>query len=171
MPIPLAYLITFSCYGTRLHGDEAGSVDRNHRIPTAPFAPPKPARAVFEENRMTRNAFHLEDRQRQIVLEAIQQHCIQRNWSLRAVHVRSTHVHLVVSAETTPEKILNDVKAYSSRALNRCSGQAPVFRRWTRHGSTRYLWNAEGVAAAVRYVVEEQGEPMAVWLNKDEELL
>jgi hypothetical protein len=26
--LPLAYLITFRCYGTWLHGDERGSVDR-----------------------------------------------------------------------------------------------------------------------------------------------
>ncbi len=27
---PLAYLITFRTYGTWLHGDERGSVDKNH---------------------------------------------------------------------------------------------------------------------------------------------
>src|ERR1700747_68137 len=27
--IPLAYLITFRCYGTSLHGDEQGSIDRH----------------------------------------------------------------------------------------------------------------------------------------------
>jgi hypothetical protein len=26
--IPLAYLITFRCYGTWLHGDKRGSIDR-----------------------------------------------------------------------------------------------------------------------------------------------
>src|ERR1700674_1130034 len=28
--IPLAYLITFRCYGTWLHGDKRGSIDRFH---------------------------------------------------------------------------------------------------------------------------------------------
>ena len=27
--IPLAYLISFRCYGTWLHGDERGSIDRS----------------------------------------------------------------------------------------------------------------------------------------------
>ena len=28
--VAIAYLITFRCYGTWLHGDERGSVDRKH---------------------------------------------------------------------------------------------------------------------------------------------
>ena len=36
-------------------------------------------------------------------------------------------------------------------------------RRWGRHGSTRYLWTREAVAAAIHYVVYEQGEGMAVF--------
>ena len=33
--------------------------------------------------------------------------------------VTSNHVHLVVEAEARPERILNDLKAYASRCLNR----------------------------------------------------
>jgi hypothetical protein len=35
--IPLAYLITFRCYGTWLHGDARGSIDRFHNIYDSPF--------------------------------------------------------------------------------------------------------------------------------------
>jgi len=38
--IPLAYLITFRCYGTWLHGDERGSVDRFHNQYQSPSAAP-----------------------------------------------------------------------------------------------------------------------------------
>ena len=37
MDIPLAYHITFGTYGTRLHGNERGSVDRAHNAPGEPF--------------------------------------------------------------------------------------------------------------------------------------
>src|SRR2546421_10613910 len=36
--IPIAYLITFRCYGTWLHGDERGSVDREHNRYKTPYA-------------------------------------------------------------------------------------------------------------------------------------
>lgn len=55
------------------------------------------------------------------------------------------------------------LKSYSSRALNEHALDGPDRRRWARHGSTRYLWTAEAVRAAVRYVVLEQGESMAVF--------
>jgi hypothetical protein len=37
--IPLAYFFTFRAYGTWLHGDERGSVDRFHNQYGTPFRP------------------------------------------------------------------------------------------------------------------------------------
>jgi hypothetical protein len=67
----------------------------------------------------------------------------------------------------TPEKILNQVKAYASRALNQKGFDNASRKRWTIHGSTRYLWNPDQVGSAIHYVIREQGEPMAVWENRD----
>jgi hypothetical protein len=57
---------------------------------------------------------------------------------------------------------MRDFKAYASRALNRIEGPR---RRWARHGSTRWLWRDQDVRRAIRYIVEEQGEPMAVFVG------
>lgn len=37
----------------------------------------------------------------------------------------------------------------------------------THHGSTRYLWKREQVEEAVAYVVDEQGEAIAVHVKED----
>src|SRR5437773_9644786 len=37
---PLGYLITFRCYGTWLHGNDKGSIDRHHNRYGAPLIPP-----------------------------------------------------------------------------------------------------------------------------------
>ena len=103
-----------------------------------------------------------------MVLEAVCELCSHRGWTLLAAHVRMQHVHLVVAAEDAPEKVLQDAKKYSSRALNRAGMEEKSQRRWTRHGSTRYLWKPESVGAAIHYVVREQGEPMAVWEQSKE---
>jgi hypothetical protein len=39
----------------------------------------------------------------------------------------------------------------------------PDRKRWARHGSTRFLWNAEHVSAAIQYVIDEQGDAMSVF--------
>ena len=58
---------------------------------------------------------------------------------------------------------MNDIKSYASRSLNQTGLDEPARKRWARHGSTRWLWKAEHISAAIRYVVDEQGEAMAVF--------
>ena len=79
---------------------------------------------------------------------------------LHAAHVRSNHVHLVVTAAGRPERILNEFKTAVSRRLNKAFPAERNRTRWTRHGSTRYLWTEEAVAEKVHYVLEGQGEPL-----------
>ena len=158
-PFPLAYLITFTCYGSRLHGDDDGSVNKAHNVAGSPFLVPRRGWVITDQRQMKQSPYRLDRTQRQIVLRAIQQHCAHRDWRLLAAHVRSTHVHIVVAAE----RILTEFKAYTSRALSRSGLEERSRKRWTHHGSTRYLWQPKHVAAAVEYVVYGQGEAMALW--------
>jgi len=112
---------------------------------------------------MNQPPYKLESESRWAVLRALRDVCSHRGWNLLAAHVRSTHAHVVVEAEALPEKVMNDFKAYASRALNRLERDEPDRRRWARHGSTRWLWTDQDVRDAIRYVIDEQGEPMAVY--------
>jgi REP element-mobilizing transposase RayT len=165
--IPLAYLITFTCYGTRLRGNETGSVDRKHNVHGTPFLLPRLSWVGADEVHMKQKPYELDQARRAVVLATIRTVCARRGWTLLAAHVRTNHVHLVVVAEDIPEKILNDLKAYASRALNQSGLENSSRNRWTRHGSTQYLWQPEHVGASIQYVVREQGEPMAVWESPD----
>lgn len=159
----MRYFITFSCYGARLHGGESGSVDRHHNLFGSRLLDPDEDRVRGERRVMLQEPYVLDETGRVAVLTAIQHHCAHRGWNLLAVHVRSNHVHVVVEAEARPERIMNEFKSYASRELNRLGRDGPDRRRWARHGSTRWLWRDEDVRQAVHYVVEEQGEPMAVF--------
>lgn len=64
----------------------------------------------------------------------------------------------------------NAFKSYASRKLAEQGFDPPDRRRWARHASTRYLWTAEHVEAASRYVVYEQGEPMEVFEDEERRL-
>ena len=163
-PTPLAYLITYTCYGTRLHGDERGSVDRRHTHPGAPNLPADKERQRKARARMLQPSYKMDPARRNLVLEAILEACQYHSWTPYAVHVRTNHVHCVVHALSIPERVMNTFKARSSSKLNK-AGLDPVGRRrWTRHGSTPYLWKEEAVEAAIHYVIYEQGEPMAVYM-------
>lgn len=164
---PLAYLITFRTYGTWLHGKQAGSVDRGHNMPGTPMLSPDPDREAYERSLMDQAPYELDAPRRDIVLATLQEVCLCRRWTLVAAHVRTDHVHVVVQAEAAPEKVLNDFKTYASRRLSQAGFGNSQRKRWTRHGSTRYLWKREQVIAAIRYVVEEQGLPLAVYEDPD----
>lgn len=116
---------------------------------------------------MVQPPYSLDEAGRDAVLEAMQEVCLRRDWSLLIAHVRANHVHAVVNAEASPERVMNDFKAYASRRLNRLGVDEPNRKRWARHGSTRWLWKPEHVSAAVQYVVSEQGEPMSVYVRQD----
>jgi REP element-mobilizing transposase RayT len=165
--VPLAYLITFTCYGTHLHGDEEGSVDRGHNIPRTPHLLPNPDRMRTEQMRMQEAAYAMDASCRSLVLRTLVEVSAHRGWSLLAAHVRTNHVHVVIHGDAAPERVMNDFKSYISRRLNEQGFDDGDRRRWTRHGSTRYLWRPEHVEAAIHYVVHEQGEPMAVFEDKE----
>ena len=159
----MTYLITFACYGCHLHGDGSGSVDPTHNVPGTPVLEEDSARAAWEEQRLDQPAYHLDETRRDAVLEAIQEVCGHRGWSLLAAHVRSNHVPTVVEAEAEPERVMQDFKAYASRGLNRMGLDHPNRKRWARHGSTRWLWKPQHVSAAIQYVVAEQGDAMSAF--------
>jgi REP element-mobilizing transposase RayT len=167
-PFPLAYLITFRCYGSWLHGDVRGAMDRqrNHRYGT-PRIPPNYALRKSEQARLKQASVTLNAAHRELVEAAIREVCHYRNYRLLALNVRTNHVHVVVAAARKPESILVAFKAYTSRRLREaglCSNEQPL---WSRHGSTQYLWKSHQVESAIEYVINGQGEEL--WPLPDRE--
>lgn len=110
--MPLAYFITFSTYGTWLHGDDRGSVDRQNNGYRTPFLPRNGVRQSAEQSLLRETPFVMGDPERAIVDAAIRGVCTHRNWPLHIVNVRTNHVHLVVTASHAPERVMNDFKVW-----------------------------------------------------------
>jgi REP element-mobilizing transposase RayT len=157
-----AYLITFSCYGSHIPGQE-GTADRTCNIPGTRMLDAQPRLRQYVETSMKQSAFELDADQRNITLEAIREASRYKHWHLLAAHVRSNHVHALVDVDISPELVMNVFKAYASRALNLSYPREKGRIRWTRHGSTRHLWSRQRIDAAMCYVLEKQGEPMACY--------
>ena len=147
-----------------MHGDESGSVDRRQNLVGNRLLEPDAERVMAERREMLQDPYVLDEAARQLVLGAIQRHCAYRGWNLLAAHVRSNHVPVIVEAETRPERIMNEFKSYARGELNQSTSERPDRKRWARHGSTRWLWKDEDVWHALQYVVDEQGEPMALFV-------
>ncbi len=158
---PLAYFITFHTYGTWLHGRASGSVDRDHRTFDTPFIDQDEQREREQFVRLKREPVLLDESRRAVVDQTIREVCRHRGWQLHELNVRTNHVHVVVTADVVPEKIMNDLKAYATRRMVEAGVFPTETKAWTRHGSTRYLWTTDKVEEACRYVREGQGAGLA----------
>jgi REP element-mobilizing transposase RayT len=155
-----------------LHGDDPYTVDRRHRTIDGPHLGPSERFRQASVDSMKQEVYTLDEVRRRVVLESIREVCRYKGWLLLAVHVRSTHVHLVVQASgLSPEQVMTTFKAYASRALNHAGVDPEGRKRWTRHGSTRYINTHQGLLDSMRYVKEEQGEPMELWVCEDVTLI
>ena len=137
-------------------------MDRRHNRFGEEYLPADPSRNDAEQRSMDQPCYYLDEARRKIVLETIIDQARYRGWTLLAVHVRTTHVHVVLQAELPPERVMNILKSYASRALNQLGLDGTARRRWTRHGSTRYLWRDDDVIHAIEYVVHRLGDPLEV---------
>ena len=146
--IPLAYLITFRCYGTWLHGDKRGSVDHLHNAYGTPFIERDDEREEEEGRRLKQAPVKLDETRRVAVDKALRDVCIHHDWTLLAINVRTNHVHVVVSAPCRPNKVLSDFKAYATPRMREAGVWKSVLKPWSEKGSRRYLWTPQQIGRA-----------------------
>ena len=177
--VPLAYLITFRCYGTWLHGDKRGSIDRRHNQYGGPFIPENRRWRSYNVRALKHAPVSLNLDQRNCIEDAVRETCLFRNWNLHAVNVRTNHVHSLITAYLAPkemsvpfavangfadglppERILNAVKTNATRHL-RLRGHWPhKHTPWADGGSRLYIWTEFQLEQAKEYVLSGQGGPI-----------
>ena len=157
---PLGYLITFRAYGTWLHGDRRGSVNRFHNRYGTPRLPPNEGWKKYNRDALKQSPVRLGSRQRRAIEEAIRETCKKRRWDFWTTNVRTNHIHTVVSAQCKPEKILAAFKANATRKLREAGCWHSSRSPWVDRGSKKYLWTEADVINAVAYVDYDQGEPL-----------
>jgi REP element-mobilizing transposase RayT len=155
----LAYHLTWTTYGTWLPGDRRGWV----RTKLPGIQPPDAQRERFARKAMAEAEVLLSCAQRELIEQTIHDHCAVRKWLLHAVHARTNHVHVVVTAEPEPDEVRNQFKSWCSRKLSDADGlQGAVAvragrRRWfTEGGDVEIIEDEEYLENAIRYVLEGQ---------------
>ena len=138
-------------------------MDREHNAYRGPLLAPNKGREQIVRSLMAEEALVLGAAERETTLDEIRRTCDFREWTLHTAHVRTTHFHVIVTAGPPPEKVMGELKAYVSRALNEQFGYRK--HRWARHASTAWLWDDARVGRAMDYVVLSQGKPMALYVN------
>jgi len=92
-----AYLITWVCYGAWLPG-QSGIISRKQNQYGAPLQKPDASTERQSTNHMPQPPYLLDALRRQAVLQSLKQVCLCRGWMLWAAHVRTNHVHVIITA-------------------------------------------------------------------------
>jgi REP element-mobilizing transposase RayT len=157
---PLAYFISFRSYGTWLHGDKRGSIDRFHNQYRSPYIPPNENWRRYNQQQLKTKPLILKAAPRKAIEIAIRETCRIREWDLLAFNVRTNHVHTVVTANRKASLVLNAFKANATRELRETRLWLNDFSPWADKGSKRKLWNEKSVQRAIEYVLYGQGDEL-----------
>ena len=150
---PVAYFITFRTYGTWLHGDKRGSMDRiSANVPGAPMLEANPYRQRWEQRQMKHPAVCFSSKQRVVIDHTIRRMIEHNKWLLHALSVQRDHVHVILTALKQPETVMNSMKTWCTRRLREAGQIPPDVKPWSRHGSTRWLWSEDELREACAYV-------------------
>ncbi|MBK8207753.1 MAG: hypothetical protein IPK87_13345 [Planctomycetes bacterium] len=158
---PIAYLLTTTTYGTWLHGDERGSVNRHGWSDRTRYLGPDPELEAHRRKLMKQPAFTFDAVSAGAVDCAIREHCTFKQWPLRALNVRTNHFHAVVLAVHDGARMLGAMKSRATRVLREGGLVAEDREIWTKRGAVTLLLTQEEVSAAVRYVEDGQGPDLS----------
>jgi len=149
------YFLTWTTYGTWLPGDERGSFVNDRREGAGPTAP-KPNLVSHARSILRHEPFVLDGSGRGIVSDIIERHASLRAWPIRALNVRTNHVHVVLLIDRDAKRVMTEFKAWSTRALRETGIISDQQIAWTKGGSARHLNSDESVRRAIDYVLNAQ---------------
>jgi REP element-mobilizing transposase RayT len=153
---PHAYHITWGTYGTRLHGDPRGTVERRHNIFGEPIIDHDADWQRIEASQLRfppRVLTTIQCRYAEGLAEMI---CQKGGWTLVAFAAAPDHVHVVLQADADGKAIRKWFKRWLGEAL---SEQWPLKKDqtwWAECGSVKWIFSQDYLERATHYVKNQR---------------
>ena len=168
------WLLSWTTYGSRLPGDDRGfvgnvrDIDGNHvthNIPGTPYDAGMPGLVAYVRKQMNGPPVTLDKCDADSLILQYQETAKVRKWELCAASVMYNHTHVVIGVpgDPDPQKLLETLKSWATRALTKLRLLPPNGSFWTAKGSKRKLGDEQAICNAVVYVVRKQPNPLAVY--------
>jgi REP element-mobilizing transposase RayT len=153
---PLAYHITFGTYGTRLHGDSRGTVDRRHNIPEEPVLGNNESWQRAEFNQLRFKPIVLTLSQRQHAETVIPEICLRGTWTFIAAAAQPDHVHVLLSAIADGNTVRRLLKRWLSEEMSVVWSLPDGQKWWAESGSVKWVWSEEYLRNVVEYIQRQR---------------
>ncbi|HEX8912233.1 MAG TPA: hypothetical protein VF796_07725 [Humisphaera sp.] len=159
---PLAFHITFGTYGTRLHGDERGTIDRKANRPGDPIVGSDASWWSQERGRMKFPPVVLTLEQMRHAEQSVPYVCTRGEWTLRTCAAGPDHVHVLLTAmclHPEPERIRMWLKRWLGQAMSKRWSLPEGATWWAEGGCIRYVWSEEYYEAVHKYERDQRAAP------------
>ena len=156
LDFPLAYHLTFGMYGTRLHGDERGTIDRRMNEPGDPIIGRNESWEQMERRHLSFAPVTLEEAQRELAKRAIPALCRRGGWQYHLAAVRSNHVHVLLTARVEGKRIRRWFKTWLGQALTEAYPHEIGRPWWADGGSVRWVWKQWYYETVYQYIAEQR---------------
>jgi REP element-mobilizing transposase RayT len=155
MQYPLAWYLTWTTYGTWLHGDPRGSHSE------LGYIPPDPKLHESQRALLVQSIVVLSDEQRSVIEEVLVKECEAQGWELHAKNARTNHVHALLTAARDGKFLRARLKALTSDALSDHSklpmaGKNGRYKWWTEKGNVVEVETEDDIAQLIVYIRDLQ---------------
>jgi REP element-mobilizing transposase RayT len=140
----IAYMVTWTTYGTWLQGD------KRKYVKDGQILLPNEGLAEANAQALMKRPVRFDRRQRQMVEDAIRQKASQFNQQIYALAVRSNHVHLLLKYIPKPiELVVQHYKSSAFMALRKIGITGQI---WTKGFNRRYCFDEATLQKKIEYV-------------------
>ncbi len=153
---PLALHITVGTYGTRLHGDIRGTVDRRHNQPGRPVLGWDERRRRAEAASLRYPPVVLSVEQRlhaQSILPAV---CERGGWQHLNAAAQEDHLHVLLKGSPDGKAVRRWLKVWLGQELAKRWPLLPGQSWWAEGGSVKHIWNEDYLARAFDYIERQK---------------
>ncbi len=155
---PIAYHITFGTYGTRLHGDPRGSVDRRQNSPGDPIIGANDRWQRYEEAELRFPPLYLIADQQNHVETATPVICEELGWEHHINACQPDHLHSLISADADGKVARKLLKRRLTQSLAEKWPLDDGRRWWARGGSVKSVWDEEYFQRVYDYIEKQRSE-------------
>lgn len=153
---PLAYHITFGTYGTRLHGDDRGTVCRERNQPGDPIIGNNADWQRIERSKLRFDPVTMSRDQRVAVETAIPKICVRGGWTLQIAACQTDHVHVLLAASADGKAIRRWLKRWLGEALSEAWPLPEGASWWAEGGSVKWVWDDDYLHNVFEYIAEQR---------------
>lgn len=100
----------------------------------------------------------------EVLFKQLHETTMYRHWPMLALAIMADHLHIVIQVtdNSKADKVLADLKAWGSRALNKQFGEPASETWWTSKGSKRPKFDEASLRNAILYILKQEN-PLILW--------